>query len=177
MIDAADLMRDLMRAETLPGPVAAPIEEALQDILGLRARSDRLGDVAKAPRTQRVLSDGTPDGRQSLQDFIDQRDGNNPEALAWPDGWAAGRDPAEVRACQRLWITVLLSVLRDVLCVTTKDAARNGHYQRTDDSYLRSRDFHTVCALAGVDGTAVADAVDRDPDAMRRRILGQQLFQ
>ncbi len=50
--------------------------------------------------------------------------------------------------CRELWLRVLLYGVHDA------DAGR-------DPGWIGSRDFHMVCALAGLDGDAVASALDR----------------
>lgn len=70
----------------------------------------------------------------------------------------AHRVDARARACQRLWCAVLLAALEDEARAERRWAVKaRGGAARRIASWVGSRDFFTVCALAGVDGPAVLD--------------------
>lgn len=81
-----------------------------------------------------------------------------PDTAAAPASGPWGHDANATRACRALWGAVLRTCLLDVLrgAPACDDSAR----VETRDGWIGSRDFFTVCALAGVDGTAVIRALE-----------------
>lgn len=87
----------------------------------------------------------------------------------WPASWFAVNDPADAYRCQQMWgealRLLLIDVCKDVQAVFERqavwDAMRTKHGLRPiiRPSWVTSADFHLVCALAGLDGEAVADRV------------------
>lgn len=71
---------------------------------------------------------------------------------------------AEAEACRRLWVAVLAQAAHDVLAPAPRAAKSQGGAQAVRDAaraWLRTREFGTVCALAGI-----------APDTAQRRIEG-----
>jgi hypothetical protein len=74
-------------------------------------------------------------------------------------------DQIDLRACRQLWCEVMLIMWRDVFPERPVAAYHNivsngppsGAVHRTALLWFGSRDFHMVCALAGLDGSAVLD--------------------
>jgi hypothetical protein len=89
----------------------------------------------------------------------------------WPEEWFATNDPAHGYRCQRMWAECLRMSLLDVCETYCKDCDRRDAWDRASDvfrqgprpevrpSWVGSADFHLVCALAGLDGDAVAQRV------------------
>ena len=62
------------------------------------------------------------------------------------------------RACQNLWVAVLVQAMRDLF----HGAGQNADLDRFRvKNWLKSRDFHMVCALAGLDGEYIARQLER----------------
>ena len=149
--------------------------------------------VAVVPAVQPIVSPSRPTAaieqeeapRPSLRVMVDELQAAHPERApgepgweatrpAWPDSWFDARDPGDVSACRKLWASVLLACIRDV--VQDLQGSEGFDQKRVpvaSSSWIGSRDFHEVCALAGVDGVAVADRLARlgDDRALRDRIL------
>lgn len=70
----------------------------------------------------------------------------------------------EAIACRQIWIGVLLQACRDMLFLRPRSDGISGPKQAEIDAaraWVGSRDFHKVCALAGLDGTSVEAALKR----------------
>lgn len=97
---------------------------------------------------------------ESIRDICDARaieHGDDPHFVPWPDSWFTENDVGDARACKELFGEVLLVGLRDVLTGEFSAArAKLAGKCRVSDSWVGTRDFHTVCALAGIDGLALA---------------------
>jgi hypothetical protein len=91
-----------------------------------------------------------------------------PDRAPWPEEWWTRNDPADGVRCQRMWSECLRLSLIEVCDVCCKDfdlreawdakpaALRRGKRPDVRPSWIGSPDFHEVCALAGLDGEAVA---------------------
>lgn len=62
------------------------------------------------------------------------------------------------RACQNLWVAVLVQAMRDLFLTASENATLNRQRART---WVKTRDFHMVCALAGLDGEYIARQLER----------------
>ena len=153
------------------------MSQLLADLLGLPRR-----DVIRAAPVD--VSDDAPVPRPSLRAMVGELQATHPERMpgepgwemtrpVWPDSWFDARDPGDVTACRKLWASALLACIRDV--VQDRHGSKGFDQKRVPVSsgWIGSRDFHEVCALAGVDGIAVADRLARldDDPALRDRIL------
>lgn len=65
---------------------------------------------------------------------------------------------AQGRSCQNLWVAVLVQAMRDLFLSASENATLNRQRVR---SWLKSRDFHMVCALARLDGEYIASQLER----------------
>ena len=84
------------------------------------------------------------------------------ERLAWPDEWFDANDIEAGQACGALWGEVLRLCLVDISAVAggirRAELSLSGYATtQARDSWLRSRDFQEVAALAGLDGHAVLE--------------------
>lgn len=106
----------------------------------------------------------------ALRGYLAARAGADPARLPWPEDWWDRTDPGHWDACRKLWAFALLKQIEDMLIVTLRRAAgteRSGQRRdvssnvgiRTQPEWVGCRDFHMVCALAGLDGEASADAL------------------
>lgn len=71
---------------------------------------------------------------------------------------------AQAQTCRHLWAAVLVQAMRDIFTPINAEAYEVARYRmqnRQAIAWLGSRDFHQVCALAGLDGTAVEARVRR----------------
>lgn len=70
------------------------------------------------------------------------------------------RDP-DAEACRQVWLSVLSQVMRDLFAPSGNNepvyrgATGRALLRREAESWIGSRDFYRVCALAGLDGTKV----------------------
>lgn len=106
-----------------------------------------------------------------LADMLAERDAADPDRMPWPADWLTTRDPGDWAKCRALWCSVLLSCVRDALKGNHVDKSTVAQTYVATAGWIGSRDFHMVCALAGVDGVAVADRlaqIGRDPAAIAR---------
>lgn len=77
----------------------------------------------------------------------------------WPDRWWNQNDRADAQACRSLWSAVLMTCIAGAIHDRWGGGLYPSAYGRVEASWLDSRDFHAVCALAGLDGVAVRDRV------------------
>ena len=74
---------------------------------------------------------------------------------------APQRSLTEAQGSLRLWQSVIGQALRDIFrTAKSRDGCSDGEH-RAALAWIGARDFHKVCALAGLDGTAVEQAVRR----------------
>ena len=152
------------------------MSQLLADLLGLP--SPDITRVAPTPAAE------TEAPRPSLRAMVDELQAAHPECApgepgweatrpAWPDSWFDARDPGDVTACRKLWASALLACIRDVVQELHGSKGFDRKRVPASSGWVGSRDFHEVCALAGVDGVAVADRLARldDDSALRDRIL------
>jgi hypothetical protein len=64
-------------------------------------------------------------------------------------------EPPRAIDCQRLWVTLIHDQWRCALDASTTPWARRD--RRDARAWIGTKDFHIVCALAGLDGSAVLD--------------------
>lgn len=74
--------------------------------------------------------------------------------------------PVATRGHRQLWQSVLLQAARDILRTATSKYGCDEVDHRAALAWVGTRDFHQVCALAGMDGSAVASRLQR----MLRRV-------
>jgi hypothetical protein len=83
----------------------------------------------------------------------------------WPEDWATRREAGDAVACQRLWQAMLMACLRDavedLLSPRLKPTPAQRNLGMAPSGWIHSRDFYMTCALAGVEGEAVAALVDQ----------------
>lgn len=65
---------------------------------------------------------------------------------------------AEAEVCRRLWVAVVAQAAHDLLAPRLRGIQPNAEATARGQvlAWLGSRDFHRVCALAGLDGATVA---------------------
>lgn len=76
------------------------------------------------------------------------------------------QSPVATKAHRQLWQSVLLQAARDILRTATSKYGCDEADHRAALAWVGTRDFHLVCALAGMDGSAVAGQMQR----MLRRV-------
>jgi hypothetical protein len=111
-----------------------------------------------------------------LRDMLDELQIAQPDRLEWPDSWFGRVDPGDADACQQLWCAALLTCIRSAVGLLPDDVNGSGHSRPVGSSWIGSRDFHTMCALAGVDGEACVYRLSRlqcDPE-MHRALSGER---
>lgn len=107
-----------------------------------------------------------------LREMLDELAAADPERLPWPDDWLRTKDSGQITACRALWQSVLLSCIRaafeevtDYLRLSKSRLAPVKHEKTTAElfqsTWIGTRDFHMVCALAGLDGSAVQSRLRR----------------
>lgn len=80
------------------------------------------------------------------------------DRLPWPEDWHRHTDPEDIRACQALWGCVLAACLQGALADLIGRRERGNFITgegRIPSGWIGSRDFHAICALAGLYGPAV----------------------
>jgi hypothetical protein len=77
--------------------------------------------------------------------------------MDWPDRWWDGFDCGDAAACRALWASVLAESLRDAARSVAGLSRLPQGVPAGAESWVDSRDFHMVAALAGFDGVALAD--------------------
>ncbi len=93
------------------------------------------------------------------------------ERLPWPADWATSRDPADAYRCRAMWCGVLIACLSSAITEFLQPRAlpEEKHTNRRDlrgetgiaPRWIGSRDFHMICALAGFDGVAIRERLQR----------------
>lgn len=74
---------------------------------------------------------------------------------------APHRSLRETEGSLRLWQSVIGQALRDIFRTAKSRDGCSDMEHRAALAWIGARDFHRVCALAGLDGTAVEQAVRR----------------
>jgi hypothetical protein len=69
--------------------------------------------------------------------------------------------PVAIRGHRQLWQSVLLQAARDILRTASSKYGCDETDHRAALAWVGTRDFHQVCALAGMDGAAVAGQLQR----------------
>lgn len=137
--------------------------DILQDLHdAIQGRSAASGEV----RTAKVSLKPMP---ATLRQMVDEQAGADPERLPWPERWWTERDSGDYRACRELWAASLLHCLRAALGLESYNDSYLGKGTMVGIGWIGSRDFHMVCALAGLDGSAVEyrlKTVAEDPAAL-----------
>lgn len=73
----------------------------------------------------------------------------------------------DLPGCQQLWRSVLAVALRDIFLPSVNRRTRTSKERDEAVAWVGSKEFHMVCALAGVDGPRMATRIrkrmkDRD---------------
>lgn len=68
---------------------------------------------------------------------------------------------ADVSVCRHVWQAVLAQAIRDIFTVTDNYKTVSKNEARTARAWIGTKDFHMVCALAGVDGPRCATAIQK----------------
>lgn len=59
--------------------------------------------------------------------------------------------------CRKLWAAIMLRALNDASCATGARREEQAEIVRKAQAWIGTRDFHACCALAGLNGVAVAE--------------------
>jgi hypothetical protein len=107
--------------------------------------------------------------------IIEQHDAQ-PDRLPWPSDWFETTDSGQIAACRELWAAALTACIKTALGIDGEYTRRYGQddARLRSTSWFRSRDFYTMCALAGIDGPACAERLS-DP-AARPEIIRQLTY-
>lgn len=118
--------------------------------------------AADGARPARSVAGGpdTPP-RPDLRSMLAEQCAADPDRLPWPDDWFNGTDSGQAAACRALWGAALFACIRSALGAIGANDAKNT--RTVSLSWFETKDFHTMCALAGFDGVAIADRLS-DPD-------------
>ncbi|MCB5199037.1 hypothetical protein LGQ03_07275 [Loktanella sp. TSTF-M6] len=108
-----------------------------------------------------VIADQNDAPRPPLRAMLDELAASDENRMPWPDDWFDGVDPAHVKGCRALWASALLALIRDAFSTPTFNQTQTLGKIRATSSWIGSRDFHMVCALAGLDSVAVLDRCNR----------------
>lgn len=150
--------------------------DSADDVLARQLLADLAGLAATPlPSISARRGAGTTDAgpRRPLKTMTDELAAADPDRMPWAESWFDQTDPGEIAACRKLWCSVLLSCIRAALGLEVGVDQRN--CKAIPLSWIGSKDFHIVCALAGFDGTAIADRLGRDDlvDGIRARFAGE----
>lgn len=130
------------------------------------AQAARRAPVVTAP--QPVPVDAPPEDVPAppLRDMLAELQEAQPDRLPWPDDWFDHTDSGQIKACRSIWGAALLACIRHALDASgMTDKRLNAGARVLNVDWFRSRDFHMMCALAGLDGVAM---MDRLSDPARR---------
>jgi hypothetical protein len=156
---APDVVR---KPVSLAGPGSRPLPVA-------RPRPVEKADPLPVPAM--VARDDRPLRGAELRAVLAALRNDEPDRAPWPVEWFANNDPADGVRCQRMWAECLRVSLLDVCEAFCKDWDRRAHWDSTPaavrqgtrpdvrPTWIGSADFHEVCAMAGLDGEAVASRV------------------
>jgi len=185
MSDMAGLLQDFARAldaPTAPDVRAAPRRANPADLLaalGITQNPEplpvarRFPRIVPAPAKPKFVQWITParvacpaperiadQPRPNLRAMIEEQVAADPDRLPWPESWWHTPDSGVANSCRAMWQTalreLLADALRDVIGLKPRADVITCSANR---AWLGSRDFHMVCALAGMDGIAVEDRV------------------
>jgi hypothetical protein len=123
--------------------------------------ADFLGKIAPKEPQRAVIPSRVPVAepedyrRPDLRAMCAEQCAADPARLPWPDEWFAPVDSGSAAACSRLWSAALVMIIKGELEHDAKHCRIKNLPRGTFMGYVRSRDFHTVCALAGFDGLSL----------------------
>ncbi len=146
---------DAIEALEAQEPVAAP---ASVDIMAALAALE-----AAFAKQARAAAGGVRTRRETLREFLASARAADPDRPDWPDWWLDETDSLHAGRSRGMWQSVLFVGLCDVCDEARANfaAIAKGRRQERPLPWLGTADFHQVCALAGFDGTAVADRARR----------------
>jgi hypothetical protein len=111
-----------------------------------------------ARRVQSAADDALPPEPppRPLRVMLDELARHDPDRMPWPDDWLTRREVPDVRACLALWGEALRRML-----LSACDTVVRHHMEPSGvgSGWVGSRDFHEVCALAGLNGVAIEEKV------------------
>lgn len=174
MAELDDLLADFLEFDdAAPRPVLSgpSIDAVLAADFG--AGTATLNPAGAVPVS---LSDPIPS--VPLSDMLAEQQAADPDRLPWPSDWLSGPNPYDWIMCRRMWCAVLLTCIRDALKVAHIDKSTVAERYAASSGWIGSKDFHMVCALAGVDGVAFSDRLARiakDPAAIARVLRADNL--
>lgn len=154
----------IARVSLAPPPSAAKVD-ILAQLDALAPKPKRAVVSIVEPRDERPVRGA------ALQDLLAKMRKAEPSREQWPSEWFSRNDPADGVRCQRMWAECLRVSLLDVCETYCKDCDLQAAWDKTPEvfrktqrpevrvSWVGSADFHQVCALAGLDGEAVASRV------------------
>ena len=157
-VKTADLLAALGQG-VAAGPVAPPMAalRTLPRIIPKAARPK--GPPPRVPQRNPVENEDQP--RQNIRAMVEEQVAADPARLPWePEWWRSDELPMQHKRCLLMWQTALRDLLADALRdVLGLKPLPNLTTSAGTRAWLGSRDFHMVCALAGLDGGAVEDRV------------------
>lgn len=105
--------------------------------------------------------------RQNVRLMVAEQCEAQPDRMPWPDDWFDHTDSRQVAACRALWGAALTACIQTALGIDGQYTRRYGQKDARlrSTSWFRSKDFHTMCALAGLDAKACAERLS-DPEAL-----------
>lgn len=136
-----------------------------------RAMSDPTARVVSAP--PHVVDAPTAEApAPSLRDMIAEQCAAQPDRLPWPEDWFDRTDSGQAQACRDLWGAALLACVRHAIgAAGMTDTRLNAGARILNVDWFRSKDFHMMCALAGLDGVAMMDRLSNP--ALRDQIVAR----
>lgn len=155
----------LARVSLAPPPRAGDKRDILAALAAVQPKPQRPAVSIVEPRDERPLRG------PELQAVLAALRNEEPDRAPWPAEWFVHNDPADGVRCQRMWAECLRVSLLDVCEAFCKDWDRRAHWDATPaavrqgtrpdvrPTWIGSADFHEVCAMAGLDGEAVASRV------------------
>lgn len=120
---------------------------------------DRADDKSTAPDPFRRLT------MAELRDYHLSVLRAEPDRADWGDAWFTDTDPGDVAAMRAMWGSVLISCLRGWLeldCENYKIGANS-----IPIGWVGSRDFHDICDMVGINGTALAERLEDEFERAR----------
>ncbi|WP_322889325.1 MULTISPECIES: hypothetical protein [unclassified Yoonia] len=110
--------------------------------------------------------------RPKLRSMIAEQHADQSDRLPWPKDWFETTDSGQIAACRALWAAALTACIKTALGIDGEYTRRYGQNDARlrSTAWFRSRDFYTMCALAGLDGPACAERLsdpERRPEVMR----------